>query len=167
MRSAPISIGFSDGRSGLGAAQQRFHARDQLARAERFGDVIIGAELESDHAIGFFALRRENQNGQAIQADVLANFLADFQAGKFRQHQIKNQKIGRRFANLRQAGGAVAAGRHLIAVLFQVVTHQLDNVFVVFDYQNTFHLGSSRGIADTIRERGPRKQGVAGVRRFF
>src|SRR5260370_38554925 len=58
----------------------------------------------------------------------------------------------RGFPDLRETSGAVAAGGYLIAIFFQVVPHQLHNVFVVFDYQDTFHLFSSRGIAHTIRE---------------
>ena len=76
-----------------------------------------------------------------FRRDFLANFLADFQAGKFRQHQIEDEKIGRSLADLREAGGTIAAGGDLVTVFFQVVAHQLDDVFVVFDDQNTFHLG--------------------------
>ena len=33
-------------------AQDRAHAGEQLARAERLGDVVVGRELEPHHAVG-------------------------------------------------------------------------------------------------------------------
>ena len=38
---------------GAHAPQHRAHARHQLARREGFGDVIVGAEFEAEHALGF------------------------------------------------------------------------------------------------------------------
>src|SRR5580658_3780560 len=131
--------GLFRGSARLGAAEQSFHARNEFARAERFGDVIVGAELEAHDAIGFFALGGENQNRYAVERDFLADFLADFQAGKFRQHQVEHQEIRRGFADLRKACGAIPAGGDLVTVFFQVIAHQLYDVFVVFDNQNTFH----------------------------
>ena len=53
-------VGRNAGR--LGAAQQSFDASGEFARAERLGDVIVGAEFEADHAIGFFAFGGEDEN---------------------------------------------------------------------------------------------------------
>src|SRR6266849_6581775 len=48
-------------RGRLCAAEQRFDARQQFARAERLGDVIIGAHLQAHNAVGFFAARGEHE----------------------------------------------------------------------------------------------------------
>src|SRR5690242_3893782 len=44
------------------AAQQRFDARAQLARAERLGDVIVGAEFEPQDVLSLASLGRRHQN---------------------------------------------------------------------------------------------------------
>src|SRR5208282_2247721 len=88
-------------RARLRAAQQRLDARHEFARTERFRDVIIRAQLEAHYAVRFFALGCENQDRQAIQAGVLAYLLADFKPGKLRQHEIEDEQIGWRLANLR------------------------------------------------------------------
>ena len=44
------------------AAQQRAHARDELAHAERLRQVVVGAALEAEHLVGLFAPRREHQD---------------------------------------------------------------------------------------------------------
>ena len=98
--------------------------------------------------------------GMRLRRDLFADFLADFQAGELGQHQVEHQEVRRGFPDLGEAGGAIAAGGDLVTVFLQVVAHQLYDVFVVFNYQNTFHLASFLGIAHNIRESGPRTQGV-------
>src|SRR5467141_3932873 len=51
----------------LGTAEQRLDAREQFARAEGLGHVIVGAHLEPDDAVGFLAASREHENGQTIE----------------------------------------------------------------------------------------------------
>ena len=41
----------------LRAPQHRPNARQQFSRVERFGDVVVGADLEPDDSIDVFALR--------------------------------------------------------------------------------------------------------------
>ena len=43
-------------------AQHRVDARDQLARVERFGQVVVGAHLQADDAVDVLALRREHDD---------------------------------------------------------------------------------------------------------
>ena len=54
-------------RMGLGAmrtAQQRAHSGDHFVRAERLGDVVVGAELEPDDAVGFLGAGGEHDDGK-------------------------------------------------------------------------------------------------------
>ena len=46
----------------LRAPQDRLHAQEQLAHAEGLDDVVVGAELEADHAIDLLALGREHDD---------------------------------------------------------------------------------------------------------
>ena len=45
------------------AAQLRPNARDQLAMAERLGQVVVGAGLESAHLVLFRIQRRKHDDG--------------------------------------------------------------------------------------------------------
>ena len=131
----------------LGTTQQRFDARKQLSRAERLRDVIVGAHFEAHDAVGFVAARGEHQDGQAVQRFVLANFAANFQAGKFRQHQIEKQQIGRSLLERAQAGAAVKSGADLKTFIGEVVTNEFDDVAVVFDNKDAFHAGRAYRVA--------------------
>src|ERR1700741_596918 len=54
------------------APQEKFHAGNEVARAERLGDVMVGARLEGGDEIGFAAAGREHDNGQAVEHEILA-----------------------------------------------------------------------------------------------
>ena len=49
------------------AAQQRAHAGDQLARAERLGQVVVGAQLQADDAVELLGARGQHQDRQGAQ----------------------------------------------------------------------------------------------------
>ena len=86
------------GRGTARAAQQRRHARAQFLRAERLGDVVVGAELEARDAIGFLAARRQHDDRNGGDRRIGAHRLADEQAVHAGQHQVEDDEIGRRLA---------------------------------------------------------------------
>src|SRR5487761_484458 len=86
---------------------------------------------------GLFAARRKHEDGKAIQFIVTANLLADFEAGKFREHEIENEQVRRRFLKVRETQDAIAARNNLEAVFLEVVTNQLDDIFIVFDDEDS------------------------------
>ena len=51
----------------LRAAEHRAHARQQLARVERLGQVVVGAELEADDLVDVVALGGEHDHRQRRQ----------------------------------------------------------------------------------------------------
>src|SRR5919197_3920397 len=57
------AVGLALAYFGAPAAQHRADAREQLARAEGLGDVVVGAELEAHHAIGLFLAPGEHHHG--------------------------------------------------------------------------------------------------------
>src|SRR5579862_7606214 len=118
------------------ATQQSFHPGDKLARAEWFRDVIISAHLQPDHAIGFFAARGDHQDRQTIEGGIAADFFANFEAGKFRQHQVEQEHVRRELPNLGETRGAIGDGRHLVALVREVVAHQLHDIFIIFNNQD-------------------------------
>ncbi|WP_425429547.1 hypothetical protein [Celeribacter neptunius] len=51
-----------DGTLATGAFQDGLDPRDHLARAKRFGDIVIHAELETENAVDLVIAGREKQN---------------------------------------------------------------------------------------------------------
>src|SRR6266849_1270466 len=127
----------------LRAAEQRFDARQQFARAERLGDVIVGAHLQAHDAVGFFAARGEHEDGETIERIIPADFPANVEAGKPRKHEVEKQEIRRRFLEGAQAAAAVEGGVDLKTFIRKVVANQFDDIAVVFDDQNAFHAGGT------------------------
>ena len=134
---------FEDARSiggRLGTTNESLDAGNQFTRTEGLGDVIVGAHFQANHAVGFIAASREHQDGKAIQRFVLADFAANVQAGKFREHQIEQQQIGRRLLQSGEAAGAVEGGADLKTFICKVVPDELDDVAIVFNDQDALHV---------------------------
>ena len=85
----------SGGRARLGAAEQGVDARQQLADAERFGDVIVRAEVEADDFVDLLALGREHEDGRGDLSG--AEFLADVVAAFAGQHHVEHDEGGPMF----------------------------------------------------------------------
>src|SRR5882762_7944810 len=117
----------------LRTAEQRFDARQQFARAERLGYVIVGTHLQAHDAVGFIAKRGEHQDWQTIKRFIPANFPANIEPGDFGKHEIEKQKIRRRFLQGIQAAAAVEGGIDLKSLIRKVVANQFDDVAVVFN----------------------------------
>ena len=85
------------GSSSLGrrAAQRRLQARHQLARAERLGDVVVGARLERAHLLLLLAHRREHQDRHLAPLPQPARHL---HAVSVREHQVDDRRLRRAHA---------------------------------------------------------------------
>src|SRR5581483_7597957 len=73
------AVGFEGG--GVGATQEGLDAGDDLARAERFDDIIVGAHLEAEHAIDFGALGGDDNDGEGGGFGGGAQAAAQFETG--------------------------------------------------------------------------------------
>src|SRR5205814_9955229 len=78
-------------RQRIDATQQRFHTRDQLANAERFGEVVVGADLESDDAIDFRRTRGEHQDRRVSLAR--AHTSRDLETVDGWKHDVEDEQI--------------------------------------------------------------------------
>ena len=87
----------------LRAAEQRPHARDQLVRAERLGEVVVGAHLEADDALGFLGAGGQHDDRDRRGVLVGAQQPADLEAVDVRQHQVEHDEIRRLGARPRRA----------------------------------------------------------------
>src|SRR5207237_1732909 len=117
-------------------ASQRLGARPQLARAERFGDVVVGADLQTEHLVHFGGTGREHQYRQLRQPLVRPQDATDLEAVHARQHEIEDHQMRPLFAQQRERLLPVRRLERSEALLLEVVAHQLANVGLVLDDEN-------------------------------
>jgi hypothetical protein len=126
------------GRHHARAAQHGANARQQLARGKRLGQVIVGAHLKAEDAVGLFVFRRQHQDRQRRGA-FRVQAAAQRQAVLAGQHQVEHDHVdrgrGQHRAHLAPAGG----GADLEAVLFEVLAQQIANFLIVVDDQYVVH----------------------------
>ena len=120
----------------LGPPQHRPHPRHQLAGAERLGDVVVGADLQSAHAVRLLAARRQHDDRLAARGGLAPDLPAHFEPGDERQHPVEDDQVRLAFLDRRQPFLAVDGDRHAVALFFEVVAQQLDQCRLVFDNQN-------------------------------
>ncbi len=118
------------------AAQDRLHARHQLARLERLGHVVVGAKLESDHAVHHVAAR-----GQHDDRDVafLADLAAQRKAVHLGQHHVEDRRV---VVHGAQPGQTLARPRRAVERAIEtreVAGQRCRQVFVIVDQQDAGH----------------------------
>ena len=97
------------------APQVRRHPRDELAQAQRLGDVIIRADLQRDHRVDLVRPRAHHDHGHA--GIHLAKLAADVKPRHVRQRDLEEHDVWARALNLAQGFGAGVGLDDLIAVL--------------------------------------------------
>lgn len=102
-----------------------------LARGERFGDVVVRAELESDDPIGLVAARRKHDHGGGILGSDAAEHLEPVES---REHQVEQYEVGAAILEDLECCLAVLDTAHAEPVLLEVAAeHLADDRFVVRD----------------------------------
>src|SRR5262249_47681172 len=66
------------------------------------GEVVVGAELEPDDALGFVGAGRQHDDRKAGRRLVAADHAADFEPVELRQHQVENYQVRRPRRDRRQ-----------------------------------------------------------------
>ena len=94
-------------------AQRRAHARHQLAQAERFGHVVVGADLESDDRVDLGVASGDHDDGHLRTRPKLP---AHVDARDARQHDVEQDERGARRVEAGDRLGTV--GRDLDAEAF-------------------------------------------------
>ena len=115
------------------AAQDGADAQDQLAHAERFGDEIVGAQLEAEHAIDLFAACGQHQHRHLAGARRRLQLLADFRSGHVGQHQVEQDQLRHALLDVRPCLLAVVRRGHLESGLLEAVLEHPDDVALVLD----------------------------------
>ena len=97
---SPARIVVGRPRRPLGPAQDRPDARDELARAERLGQVVVGAELEPEQLVELVVAGREHHDRDRRVAAQLAGDVEAVEAG---QAEVEDDQVGLALADRRQA----------------------------------------------------------------
>ena len=114
----------------LDAAQDGLDADHQLGRAEGLGQVVVGALLEADDALGQGAARGQHQHRHVA---IGAEQAHDLEAVDLGQHQVEHDEgrvLGTRLA---QGLAAVVGGDDAEALAFEVGAHEGHDLAVVVD----------------------------------
>src|SRR5271157_269875 len=129
------------GREGpLEAAQHGLDAGHELARAEGLGDVVVGAELESENAVGFTALGGQKNDGHGGEAGSLANRTADFEAVFARNHDVENEQRGTLAFGVGQNIDSGGIDAHIETFVLKMMANEAGNIGIVFHNKDAgFH----------------------------
>ncbi len=135
----PTSIGRAPRIAGIGAAEDGLDAGHHLARIERFGQVVVSAQLEADDAVDVLAPGREHEDRSLAPTAHLARDLGAIHLG---HHEVEHDEV--RVDALVLYEGLLAISRldHGVAGLLEVQPHQLDDVAFVIDDEDGLHAGS-------------------------
>ena len=124
------------------AAQDAFHARQQLARIEGLAEVVVGAHLDADDAVELLAARGEHDDRQVRARTQIA---AQRQAVLARQHDVEHDDVEARLGQQLAHLAPVARHGNAKAVARQVFRQQVAQFGVVVDDQDVvlaFHAGA-------------------------
>ena len=121
---------------GRGAAQHRAHPRDQLARAEGLGDIVVGAAVEAAQLVAFLAARGQHDDGHAARFRHAPQLPADLDAGEQRQHPVEQHQVRLLLARQQQRLLAVARFGHAEAFALEVVAQQRHQRRLVLDHED-------------------------------
>ena len=130
------------GRQGsLETAQHSFNASDEFSRAERLGNVVVGAEFETEHAVGFAALGGQENHRDGREAGSLADGATNFEAVFPGHHDVKDEESWALALGVREyiGPGGIDADRE--AFVFQMMADEAGNVGIVFDDEETWFHG--------------------------
>src|SRR5207245_3838012 len=122
------------------AVQDRWPPGDQLARAERFHQVVVGPDLQPAHAIYRCGRGRQHDDRKTGGHRISTELAADLQAVETREHEVEDEKIRALFLGETKRGQAVRGLQTLKSLLLKVVAHQVDQIlFVINDEHRRGH----------------------------
>src|SRR4051794_28308391 len=116
-----------------GAAQHGADAGRDLAGAERLDDVVVGAELEPDHAVGLLAAGGQHDDRHLRLAPDLA---ADVVARAVGEHEVEQDEVGADGRRLLESGGGGAGDLEMEALAREGLGEGLRDGRLVLDQED-------------------------------
>jgi hypothetical protein len=129
---------------GRGPAQHGADARDQLGHAERLHQVVVGAELESDHTVGLLAAGGQHDDRHLRGR---ADYPADVAAVGVRQAQVEQDDVGFVAAHRFEAVGARAGDADLVALALERRAQRIGDRRLVLDHRHPLPSGGHGPLA--------------------
>src|SRR4029079_8883674 len=117
----------------LAAPQDRLDARDQLAAAEGFGQVIVGPPFQADHAIDLVTLGGEHDDWDA---GLSPDAPAQRQPVLTRQHEVEEDEVDPAVGHGFPHAAAVRRDADPEAFLGQSAGNQIANLAMIIDDQD-------------------------------
>ena len=120
----------------LAASQNRLHTRDQFARIEWLGEVVVGAKFETENFIDIFIARREHENrgGMICRPQTAAHL----EAVEFREHYIQHDQGGMFVARQIERRLAVFCRDDAKTFAFEIHPREFDDGGFVVDEEDEF-----------------------------
>ena len=132
------------------AAQQHFDPRQQLAHRERLAQIVVRADLQSQHAIELVLARRHEDDRKRFRS--AAQPPAQLQSVEPGQADVEDDQIRQRGVERRPGVEAIREALHLMSLLSQREAHCLaDRVLVLDDRDARAAAGIGSRIGSGIR----------------
>ncbi len=120
----------------LGAAHHGAQPRGELAQAERLGDVVVGAAVETAHPVGLLAARGQHDDRQGAGLRRAADLATNLDPRDQRQHPVEQYDVRPVLGDAHQRFFAIRGLADLETLLFEVVAQQGDERRLILDDQH-------------------------------
>src|SRR5215471_4073406 len=118
------------------APEQGAHSRQELVEREGLGQVVVGAEIEPGHLVGYAVARGEHDD-RRVHAG-LARGLEDAEAVALGQHDVEDDQIVGVAPEDKVQGGIAVGGRlHGVSLFLQPLPDEAQDLPIVLDHENT------------------------------
>ena len=132
------------------ATADRSHPGDQLAHAERLGQVVIGAELQAGNAVALGAARREHQDGDGLCLRIAAQLATDGQPVEIGEVEVEDDEIEPATLHFHERVMPAAELRNGVALALEIEADGECQVGIVFDESDSLHPFLSMPVACLI-----------------
>jgi len=120
----------------LDPPEKSAHPGEELAHGEGLGEVVVGPDLEAEHAVDLLGAGGEDQDrDDAVAADAAAYL----QAIERRQHPVQDDQVGAFPAGEQEGAGPVERLENPMSLVLQVPPEQVVQVSLVFCDQDGCH----------------------------
>jgi hypothetical protein len=134
-------------------------AGDEFARAERLWNVIVGAEFESEDAIGFATFGGEKDHGRHGESRILTDSATKLETVSTGNHDVENEKYGAFTLGFGHDQRGRSEGSNRVSSGFEVMPDKPSDVGFIFHHKQDWaheiivasHDGSSYGPKKNLR----------------
>ena len=133
----PQAAGFHQviGRLRRAPAQHRLDARVQLARAERLGQVVVGAGFQAGELVALVGARGQHDDRHVLRAPVGAQPARELDAAHAGQHPVEHDQVRQRGAHHVERLLRVLGAQGLVPGELEIARDELLYRRLVFDHQ--------------------------------